>query len=187
VFPSNASFLVNGSFYQISQYFSTLKEGELLELLSFCNRLRSGLLVDIMASICKKHPNFPVFNSPDWAAVLGGASSLTSQSGNVLSGGHIQSPNGRKPKSRTKSTILRKHLKPIALDDITVSYEDVLPPDWPTKPGQGAYSKLAPERSDQFLYDPCDEEAFSHFQVNADGSILGDQIVAMAALADANI
>ncbi|KAI9171492.1 Succinate--hydroxymethylglutarate CoA-transferase [Paramyrothecium foliicola] len=49
-----------------SEYFYGKKKTDLLNVLSFCDQLEPQLLVDILVSVSKKHPNLPMFDSPDW-------------------------------------------------------------------------------------------------------------------------
>lgn len=39
-----------------------------LNLLSFCDQLRPQLLIDVMVSVSKRHPDLLMFSSPDWNA-----------------------------------------------------------------------------------------------------------------------
>lgn len=56
---------------QRTAYFSALKKTDLVNLMLFSEAVHPGLLVDVMASIAKKHPDLPIFNHPDWAQVRG--------------------------------------------------------------------------------------------------------------------
>ncbi|KAG5962598.1 hypothetical protein E4U58_003816 [Claviceps cyperi] len=63
-----------------TQYFMQKNRTDLLKLLSFCDRLRPQLLVDVMISVSKKHADLPIFDSPDWQKTLHGSLSAQTES-----------------------------------------------------------------------------------------------------------
>ncbi|KAL7925153.1 hypothetical protein ACQKWADRAFT_242878 [Trichoderma austrokoningii] len=162
----------------LTEYFYGKKKTDLLNILSFCDQLKPQLLVDIMVSVAKKHPDLPIFDSPNW-----NAEALKSVTTTKIKHSHqIARSNTTRPRhghtiveSRTKNKhkISKKTVKiapvihveePSLIDD-----GDSLPPMWP-KAGQGLYAKLSPEDEDrEFLLDDNDEEAFSHFGVDKFG------------------
>lgn len=160
---------------------------DLLNLLSFSDQLKPQLLVDIMVSVSKRHPDLPIFNSPDWDA------SIADRPAPKMRRGPGRPPHGRsllnsKAKQKIKgSSILKypvkKPLKRSRLAEETFAGdmpgeedEDALPPTWP-KSGQGLYAKLVPEFEDRlFLADDNDEEAFSQFMVNRAGKQIIDPV-----------
>lgn len=148
----------------------------MLNILSFCDQLRPQLLADILVSVSKKHPDLPIFDSPDWQRPI--SRSLDAQ---IAAAVRRARPAGRprhghtvlNPKSRQRQKNAKKALKRLiraehevdAPEDEDVE-EDVLPSTWP-KAGQGLYSKLPPETEDRaFLADDNDDESFSHFMVD---------------------
>ncbi|KAK2056173.1 hypothetical protein LY76DRAFT_627857 [Colletotrichum caudatum] len=48
------------------EYFENLKKSDLVNLLIFSNGVYPGLLVDLLVSVSQKHPDLPIFGSPDW-------------------------------------------------------------------------------------------------------------------------
>lgn len=48
------------------EHFSKMKKTDALNMLSFCDQLKPGLLLDIMVSVSNRHPDLPIFDSPDW-------------------------------------------------------------------------------------------------------------------------
>ncbi|KAG6036642.1 hypothetical protein E4U41_005582 [Claviceps citrina] len=53
-----------------TRYFMQKSRTHLLDVLSFCDQLHPQLLVDVMVSVSKKHPDLPMFDSPDWQKSL---------------------------------------------------------------------------------------------------------------------
>lgn len=141
---------------------------DLLVLLSVCNSIRPQLLVDVLVSATRKHPELPIFKSPDWAVPFG------------------QRPNpavpvddaplqpGPKPKVKGKPGPKRRVVPvPVApVADPTDGDEEVLPPLWP-QPGAGLYAMLPSEKADWKYLEEENDEAFSHFMV----VVKGNQIV----------
>lgn len=168
------------------EYFSGKTRVDLLDPLSLCDQLKPQLLVDVLVSVSKKHPNLPLFDHPEWMANLPSRSSLpkpnaASQSPRVPSQPRhglavLAAKEPRKPRSRPKPA------KPIAVAATDMAghegavksradggVEKSLPSTWPSA-GQGLYTKLPPEVEDgEFLEDDNDEEAFSHFMVDKVG------------------
>ncbi|KAK1535863.1 hypothetical protein CPAR01_09405 [Colletotrichum paranaense] len=147
------------------EYFSGLKRSDLLNLLLFSEQIHPGLLVDVLASVSKKHPDLPLFSSPDWAEPK--VQHRESQP-------HRQQdhrPASKPSKQRSKTGGVRKILKTAptgAADQAEADAEDsedALPESWP-KAGHGLYQRLKSEKDDPMLYDDNDEEAFSHFMVD---------------------
>lgn len=174
---------------QRTEYFSNMKKTDALNLLSFCDQLRPQLLVDVMVSISKRHPDLPMFNSPDWdkTSARHSASSKSLAAQRKAAAG--RPPHGRsllnsKAKQKIKSSTIAKNpsvkrlqkrsqLAEEMVAEPLEEVEDGPPPKWP-KPGEGLYMKLVPEVDDRvFLADENDEEAFSHFMVDK----LGRQII----------
>ncbi|KAL6904365.1 hypothetical protein GGI43DRAFT_317797 [Trichoderma evansii] len=161
----------------LTEYFYGKKKTDLLNILSFCDQLKPQLLVDIMVSVAKKHPDLPIFDSPTW-----NAETLSTITTNRIKHSHQSARSTTRPRhghiileSRTKSKhkISKKMVKmaPIiqAEESPLMDDGDSLPPMWP-KAGEGLYAKLSPEDEDRaFLLDDNDEEAFSHFGVDKFG------------------
>ncbi|KAF4512484.1 hypothetical protein G6O67_001619 [Ophiocordyceps sinensis] len=165
-----------------TEYFDRKKRTDLLNILSFCDQLKPQLLADVLVSVSRKHPELPIFDDPDWKANLPGRaahpkSNSTSQS--VRMSGQprhglalLNAKESRRPQGRprlTKQTAVAE--AEVAQAEIAVGYGGDLshPPTWP-KAGQGLYAQLPPEDEDrEFLVDDNDEEAFSHFMVDAVG------------------
>lgn len=164
-----------------------MKKTDALNLLSFCDQLRPQLLVDVMVSISKRHPDLLIFNSPDWYTNMArqSASSKSHSNQKKASG---RPPHGRsllnsKAKQKIKTNIgkqpavkrpqKRSQLAEEMVVENPEDLEDAPPPTWP-RAGEGLYAKLVPETEDRgFLADENDEEAFSHFMVDK----LGRQII----------
>ncbi|GKT54578.1 PHD finger domain-containing protein [Colletotrichum tofieldiae] len=149
------------------EYFEDLKKSDLVNLLIFSNDIHPGLLVDILVSISKKHPELPIFGTPDWAQPR------RQQQQEALRPRQNNHARLKAPKQRSKTGGVRKILKtaPAEVADPAADDEDdddALPESWP-KAGHGLYAKLKPEREDPLLFDDNDEEAFSHFMVNQEG------------------
>ncbi|KAF4123902.1 PHD finger protein [Geosmithia morbida] len=62
-----------------TEYFYAMKKTDVLNVLSFCDQLKPQLLVDIMVSVSKRHPDLPMFNSPDWEVAASASASITEQ------------------------------------------------------------------------------------------------------------
>ncbi|OHW93475.1 PHD-finger domain-containing protein [Colletotrichum incanum] len=156
----------NASREERREYFEDLKKSDLVNLLIFSNDIHPGLLVDILVSISKKHPDLPIFGSPDWAQPR----RHQQEAQRPRQNNHARL---KAPKQRSKTGGVRKILKTapaevaaLAADD--EDDDDALPESWP-KAGHGLYAKLKPEREDPLLFDDNDEEAFSHFMVDKEG------------------
>ncbi|KAK2038560.1 hypothetical protein LZ31DRAFT_588283 [Colletotrichum somersetense] len=187
------------------EYFENLKKSDLVNLLIFSNDIYPGLLVDLLVSVSQKHPDLPIFGSPDWVQPKAPRQEPQRQ----RQGNHARL---KAPKQRSKTGGVRKILKtappapavagaPAADgeqqqqqhhqqqqqpqpqedelddDDDDDDDDDALPESWP-KAGHGLYAKLKPEREDPLLFDDNDEEAFSHFMVDEQGR----QVVEMLAV-----
>ena len=191
----------NATDYQRTEYFYSKTKTELLNILSFCDQLQPQLLVDVLVSISKKHPELPIFDSPDWIAGI--PSELSKPlSPSLLSSSYRRHRHGHtlQPKSRSRHKSLKKYFNPTSAapskshrgsgmgedgnDDDEDGQEEIdeegeeetgeepVPPTWP-KAGEGLYAKLVPEVEDrEFLVDAGDEEAFSQFLVDK----LGKQV-----------
>ena len=157
-----------------------MKKTDLLNILSLCDKVKPHLLIDVMVSISKKHPDLPIFNSPDWESQVPSAQRSTS---NINSAGAKNEQRSRygpslvnsKAKNRPKKTkkILKRTRVLEVMTDFPDGEEDVLPPNW-AKANEGMYAKIAPETEDRaFLLDENDEESFSQFLVDS----FGKQIV----------
>ncbi|OHE92383.1 hypothetical protein CORC01_12310 [Colletotrichum orchidophilum] len=150
------------------EYFSDLKRSDLINLLLFSEQIQPGLLVDVLASVSKKHPDLPIFGSPDWAE----PKVQYQEPQPRRQQDHRAAPKPSKQRSKTGG--VRKILKtaPAGAADQAAAdaedSEDALPESWP-KAGHGLYQRLKPERDDPLLYDENDEEAFSHFMVDKHG------------------
>lgn len=173
---------------------------EVLNLLSFCDQLRPQLLVDIMVSVSKRHPDLLIFNSPDWNASESRSPASSSKAAEAARKAKI--PAGRPPHGRSLlNSKAKQKIKPgtvptrqpgvnkrpprraqldtveavTALEGGSVD-EDAPPPTWP-KAGEGLYVKLVSEINDRlFLADENDEEAFSHFMVDKMGRQIIDPV-----------
>lgn len=168
-----------------------MKKTDLLNLLSFCDQLKPQLLVDIMVSVSKRHPDLPMFNSPDWDADIPEQRiPKTHHKRSQMPGRSRHGPSllNSKAKQKIKGNIpraaIKKPLKRSRLaEEVVVAEEpqievdeDAPPPTWP-KPGEGLYAKLVPETEDNaFLADSNDEEAFSHFMVDKMGRQIVDPV-----------
>ena len=145
----------------------------MLNILSFCDQLKPQLLVDIMVSVAKKHPDLPIFDSPNWnakamSAISARAKHSHSRSTTRLRHGHTV----LEPRMKHKHKSSKKTIKITSMpkeEESPLMDRDSLPPMWP-KAGEGLYAKLFPEDEDRaFLLDENDEEAFSHFGVDKFG------------------
>ncbi|KAJ3523159.1 hypothetical protein NM208_g12561 [Fusarium decemcellulare] len=156
-----------------SQYFESMGRTDMLNVLSLCDQLKPNLLADVLVSVSKRHPDLPIFDSPDWETQLSGARRVhkASRHDERPRHGHVLIPGRVRPKKTTKKILKRTRV----IEVVTTAQEDqdVLPETW-AKAGEGLYSKLPPETEDRgLLMDENDEESFSHFLVDG----LGKQIV----------
>ncbi|KND86325.1 hypothetical protein TOPH_09043 [Tolypocladium ophioglossoides CBS 100239] len=165
-----------------TEYFYNKERTDLLNILSLCDQLKPQLLVDILVSVSKKHPDLPIFDDPDWRANLPSASGpkrgTTTQRSRVTGRprhGHtlVHPKASRKVKGSRKVlkriTVMKTEDEAPAEDGDEEEEDDSLPPTWP-KAGDGLYAKLPPEDEDRtFLEDDNDEESFSHFMVDKFG------------------
>ncbi|KAG6098521.1 hypothetical protein E4U30_007905 [Claviceps sp. LM220 group G6] len=182
-----------------TQYFMQKNRTDLLKLLSFCDRLRPQLLVDVMVSVSKKHADLPMFDSPDWQKTLHGP--LSSQTESIIKAesrlvGRVTPRHGHtavNPRARHRQKNAKKALRRLLLaqttDDVLSAglkaenmdgdaggagvadkaQKDALPPFWP-KAGEGLYAKLPLETEDRrFLIDANDDDAFSQFMLDRAG------------------
>lgn len=160
----------------LTEYFYGKTKTDVLNILSFCDQLKPQLLVDIMVSVAKKHPDLPIFDSPSWnakamSAISGRAkhSHQSSRSTTKLRHGHTVLESRVKHKHKTSKKTIKIAQIPLEEESPLMDYGDSLPPMWP-KAGEGLYAKLSPEDEDRkFLLDENDEEAFSHFGVDKFG------------------
>lgn len=163
-------------FLQLTEYFYGKTKTDVLNILSFCDQLKPQLLVDIMVSVAKKHPDLPIFDSPSWNAKAMSAASArakhshqSSRSAARLRHGHTVIESRVKHKHKTSKKTIKIAPIPLEEESPLMDYGDSLPPMWP-KAGEGLYAKLSPEDEDRaFLLDENDEEAFSHFGVDKFG------------------
>ncbi|QPG99520.1 hypothetical protein C2857_001978 [Epichloe festucae Fl1] len=177
-----------------TQYFMQKKRTDLLNILSFCDQLHPQLLVDIMVSVSKRHPDLPIFGSPDWEKTLHDSLGLQTESvksdprpmGRPRHGHTIVNPKARQRQKNAKRVLRRLILaqnegnapsikkeerdgEEEGEDEEGAVEEDSLPPSWP-EAGKGLYSKLPPETEDRrFLADDDDDEPFSQFMVDRFG------------------
>ncbi|KAK1625489.1 hypothetical protein BDP81DRAFT_452940 [Colletotrichum phormii] len=164
----------NASSSERREYFSDLKRSDLVNLLLFSEQIHTGLLVDVLASVSKKHPDLPIFGSPDWAEPK-----VRHQQQPRRQQDHR--PASKPSKQRSKTGGVRKILKtaPTGAADQAAAdaedAEDALPDSWP-KAGHGLYARLGPEKDDPMMYDDNDEEAFSHFMVDKFGKQITEPI-----------
>ncbi|KAG6030933.1 hypothetical protein E4U19_000172 [Claviceps sp. Clav32 group G5] len=179
-----------------TRYFMQKNRTDLLKLLSFCDRLRPQLLVDIMVSVSKKHPDLPMFDSPDWQRTL--HDSLSSQTESVIKAepravGRVTPRHGHttvNPRARHRQKHAKKTLRRLILAQTTddapptglkvenldgsagvpgKAQKDAVPSFWP-KAGEGLYAKLPLETEDRrYLIDANDDEAFSQFLLDRAG------------------
>ncbi|KAF4814027.1 SWM histone demethylase complex subunit phf1 [Colletotrichum tropicale] len=147
------------------EYFEELRRTDLLNLLSFSEQIKPGLLVDILVSVSKKQPDLPIFRSPDWAQPR--AKQPESSRTNVLANGTGNHLPPKRSKQRSKPGGVRPILQLTTAPEADAvpedNEDDYLHPNWP-KAGKGLYATLPPEKEDShYLEDDNDEEAFSHF------------------------
>ncbi|KAM0305534.1 hypothetical protein ACHAPM_001916 [Fusarium culmorum] len=154
------------------EYFETMPKTDMLNVLSFCDQLKPNLLVDVLISVSKRHPDLPMFDSPDWESQLLNPSRpvKASKHDDKPRHGHVLLNKAAKQKQKTTKKILKRTR---VIEVITSAPEEdnvnVLPPTW-ARAGEGLYSKLLPETEDRsILVDDNDEESFSHFLVDGAG------------------
>lgn len=165
-----------------------MKKTDVLNLLSFCDQLRPDLLIDLMVSVTKRHPDLPIFNSPDWDANIREPVRPQAYRPKPKPGGPRHGPSllnsKAKHKIKTRPPVVKKPRKRSQLaqevypEEEVGEYEeeDTMPTTWP-KAGEGMYAKLPPETEDfEFLVDGNDEEAFSHFMVDGMGRQIIDPV-----------
>ncbi|KAG5921164.1 hypothetical protein E4U61_007097 [Claviceps capensis] len=185
-----------------TQYFMQKNRTDLLKLLSFCDRRRPQLLVDIMVSVSKKHADLPMFDSPDWQKTL--HDSLSSQTESIIKAesrlvGRVTPRHGHtavNPRAHHRQKNAKKALRRLLLSQTTdgappagmkvenldgdagearvaeKAQKDALPPFWP-KAGEGLYAKLPLETEDRsFLIDANDDDAFSQFTLDRAGKLV---------------
>ncbi|KAG5950219.1 hypothetical protein E4U53_005368 [Claviceps sorghi] len=173
-----------------TQYFMQKKRTDLLNILSFCDQLQPQLLVDIMVSVSKKHPDLPIFDSADWQRSLHDSPSSQTDPikadprpmGTSRPGHTVINPKARQRQRNAKRALRRliqaqheEEARPAeeegekGAEGAEEAEEDALPPSWP-KAGEGLYSKLPLETEDRtFLTDDDDDESFSQFMVDRAG------------------
>lgn len=149
-----------------------MSKTDLLNILSLCDQLKPNLLVNVLVSVSKRHPDLPIFDSPEWDGRLFNTSrpAKISKHDEKPRHGHVLHSKSIKPRQKTTKKILKRTR---VIEVITSAPEEddvhVLPPTW-AKAGEGVYSKLPPETLDRlFLMDENDEESFSHFLVDGAG------------------
>lgn len=172
----------------LTEYFYGKKKTDLLNIVSFCDQLEPQLLVDLLVSVARKHPDLPIFDSPDWEAAIlaqeaskAAAMQLSRIHQRPRHGHTLLNPRMRKRgKAAVKKMAKRANMTPAEKaadeneeddegEDEEEDEDDVLPETWP-QAGEGLYAKLPPEVEDRsFLADAGDEEAFSHFMVDVFG------------------
>ncbi|KAG5913852.1 hypothetical protein E4U42_000843 [Claviceps africana] len=175
-----------------TQYFMQKKRADLLNILSVCDQLQPQLLVDVMVSVSKKHPDLPMFDSADWQRSLHGSPGSQTEPvkadprpmGPIGTSRHGHTVTNSKVRQRQKNAkralrrlILAQHEEEARPAEEEGEHEDEepeeealpLPPSWP-KAGEGLYSKLPLETEDRtFLTDDDDDESFSQFMVDKAG------------------
>ncbi|KAF3352692.1 hypothetical protein VdG1_08858 [Verticillium dahliae VDG1] len=142
-------------------YFSSLRKTDVINLLLFSDAVKDGLLIDVLVSMSKKHPNLPLFNHPDWAVALTTPASLPR-----LAPPKVRQPAAKPVTKRPKTSAIRKVQETETIAD--QPDEEPLPGIWP-EAGIGLYSKLPPELPDPILLGQNDEEAFSGFMIDRNG------------------
>ncbi|KAH6997955.1 hypothetical protein BKA56DRAFT_566511 [Ilyonectria sp. MPI-CAGE-AT-0026] len=159
-----------------NEYFSHVKKTDLLNILSLCDQLKPQLLADILVSVSKKHPDLPIFGSPDWETELPSSQrpGKGSRADEKPRHGHVILNGKAKLKANATKKILKRTRVIEVVTDMPGEDVDVLPPTW-AKANEGLYAKLLlPDTEDNgFLLDENDEESFSHFLVDS----FGKQIV----------
>ncbi|UNI21157.1 hypothetical protein JDV02_007172 [Purpureocillium takamizusanense] len=87
-----------------TEYFLGKKRTELLNILSLCDQLKPQLLVDILVSVSKKHPDLPIFDDPEWRENLPGATAAAAAAAAAPSRPRVTA--GAKPRARHGHTLL---------------------------------------------------------------------------------
>ncbi|KAJ6445946.1 ankyrin repeat domain-containing protein 28 [Purpureocillium lavendulum] len=88
---------------QRTEYFFAKTRTELLNVLSLCDQLKPQLLVDILVSVSKKHPDLPIFDDPEWRENIPGAASAADAAA-VLARPRVTAT--AKPRARHGHTLL---------------------------------------------------------------------------------
>ena len=147
-----------------AEYFHAKKRTELLDVLSFCDELKPRLLADVLVSVSRRHPDLPIFDSPNWS---GGASlSDKARHGHILLNPKARRRHRNAKKALRRMIFARTENEPAQVDDVE---DEPMPSTWP-KAGEGLYAKLAPETDDRScLMDDGDGESFSQFMVDRAG------------------
>lgn len=152
---------------------------DMLNVLSFCDQMKPNLLLDILVSVSKRHPDLPIFDSPDWESQLlnGPRPAKALKHDEKPRHGHVLTNKANKQKQKTTKKILKRTR---VIEVITSAPEEdnvnVLPATW-AKAGKGLYSKLPLETEDRsLLKDENDEESFSHFFVDRAGRQIMDPV-----------
>lgn len=153
---------------------------DLLGLLAFCDKLRPNLLVDLLVSVTKRHPDLPIFSSPDWHTQITPGTSSSRKSLGVDSGQRtpqtppVSSRQGAPGISTPSLAAAMKQAAPpkqtqtVDAADPWDDDDDFLPPSWP-KEGEGMYAALPPEdRDSEHLVDKDAGGAFQGFLVKGD-------------------
>lgn len=152
-----------------AEYFDSMRKTDLLNVLSLCDQLRPNLLVDILVSVSKRHPDLPMFDSPDWEAQLTTPFRKSSKHEEKPRHGHVIISSKARSKQKTTKKILKRTRVIEVITTAPEDDEDILPSTW-ARAGEGLYAKLAPETEDRsLLMDKNDEESFSHFSVDGFG------------------
>jgi hypothetical protein len=154
-----------------TEYFDQMRKTDLLNVLSLCDQLKPNLLVDILVSVSKRHPDLPMFDSPDWEAQLATPFRVhkSSKHEEKPRHGHVIISSKARSKHKTTKKILKRTRVIEVITTAPEEDEDILPPTW-ARAGEGLYAKLAPETEDRsLLMDENDEESFSHFSVDGFG------------------
>ncbi|CAI4216274.1 unnamed protein product [Parascedosporium putredinis] len=141
-----------------ADYFSALPRRDLLSLLAFCDKLRPNLLVDLLVTATKKHPELPIFSSPDWAAqVTAGASRPRTLS---IDPG---------PEKRGVDSPIPSHTAPnppLSTPQLTAAMKQAAPPK---QTQTGMYATLPPESEDaEHLIDEDAGGAFQGFAIKSE-------------------
>lgn len=173
----------------LTSYFYGKSKTDLLNILSFCDQLEPQLLVDLFVSVSKRHPELPIFDSPDWeakvreqqavkAAALAAAQARAKSHQRPRHGHTLLNPRMRHKRKGVRkivkvvvSTAVEPTGKTVVLqEEESEEEEDVLPPTWP-KAGEGLYAKLVPDNHDRLYLADEGDEAFSHFMVDGLGNL----------------
>lgn len=177
--------LANFPLSQRTSYFSALSRPDLLNILSFADQLHLYLLADIMVSVSKKHPELPVFATPDWDPAAAAENKVLSLASSALRRRHghtLINPRMRhrhKAAKKSKLLLMEKAIAKRTSDTndggsespAIEEEEDTLPDIWP-RAGDGLYAKLPVETDDDaYMIDDNEDEAFSHFMVDRAGKL----------------